>query len=249
MIRVSDLYKTFHAGKVNEVKALSGLNLQVERGEFAVIIGSNGSGKSTLLNLLAGSIRPSEGSVFIGGRDVSRLPEYRRSPYLARVFQNPLQGTASELSVLENFRLAAIRTSSKTLKTGISEAFRQQVRDRVGMLGMGLEDKLGQAMGTLSGGQRQALSVLMCVMDNVDVLLLDEPTAALDPRSAEVVLKTAADLIKTLGLTALMVTHNLKDAWRFGNRLIQMEEGHIIRDLKAADKSMLKPEELYNWFA
>jgi putative ABC transport system ATP-binding protein len=167
---------------------------------------------------------------------------------VARVFQNPLSGTAPDLSILENFRLAALRTASKNLTVGINRKFENLVRERVSLLGMGLENKIQQPMGTLSGGQRQALTLLMAVMDDVKVLLLDEPTAALDPRSAEIVMKTADKLIKEYSLTAILITHNMKEAFSYGNRIIQMSEGRVIKDLSEQEKAKLTYTDLYEWF-
>jgi putative ABC transport system ATP-binding protein len=213
-----------------------------------VIVGSNGSGKTTLLNLIAGSILPSSGDIELDGNDVTKLAEYRRSEWIARVFQNPLSGTAPDLSILDNFRLAAIRTKSKGLSIGINDNFKKSVREKISSLGMGLENKIEQPMGTLSGGQRQALTLLMSVMDTCKILLLDEPTAALDPRSADIVMKTADKLITDFDLTAILVTHNLKDAFTYGNRIIQMAEGKILKDLNSKDKSALKQNDLFDWF-
>jgi len=249
MISIDNVYKVFNQGKPNQVNAINGISLRVKTGEFLVIIGSNGSGKTTLLNLVAGSVMPGKGNIIIDDTDVTQLPDYKRSQWIARVFQNPVSGTASDLSILDNFRLAAIRTKPKGLSIGVNERFRQQVKDKIAMLGMGLENKTEQSMGTLSGGQRQALTLLMSVMDSCKVLLLDEPTAALDPRSAEVVMKTADKLIKDFKLTAILITHNLKDAYNYGSRIIQMGEGQIARDLSGDQKAALKQNDLFDWFA
>jgi putative ABC transport system ATP-binding protein len=248
MIRISNLQRTFNSGDVNEVKALQNVNLTINRGEFVVMVGANGSGKSTLLNCLAGSVFPSSGEIFIDENNVTRLPEYKRSKWIARVFQNPLSGTAPDLTILENFRLAALRTNTKNLSIGITENFKLIVKERVAMLGMGLEDKINLPIGALSGGQRQALTLLMAVMDDVKLLLLDEPTAALDPKSAETVMKTAAKLISDYQLTAILITHNMKEAFTYGNRIIQMYEGEIKRDLNSAEKTALTYTDLYDWF-
>lgn len=249
MIELLGIRKTFNRGKVNQVVALNGVDLHIETGEFVVIVGSNGSGKSTLLNVLAGSILPSEGTVNFDEKNVTKLPDYKRSKWIARVFQNPLSGTAADLSILDNFRLAALRTEPKGLTIGINTVFRQLVKDRVAILGMGLEHKIDQSMGTLSGGQRQALTLLMSVMAECRILLLDEPTAALDPRSAEVVMKTADKLTKDFNLTTILITHNLKDAFTYGNRIIQMAEGSITKDIKSAGKTALRQTDLFEWFA
>lgn len=249
MISVTNLNKTFNTGKPNEVVALSDINLEINVGEYVVIVGSNGSGKSTLLNLIAGSILPSSGSIDIDGSDVSRFAEYDRSKWIARIFQNPLLGTAADLSIIDNFRLAALRTKTKGLIIGKTEQFKNIVRERIATLNMGLENKLEQPIGTLSGGQRQALTLLMSVMDDCQILLLDEPTAALDPRSADNVLRIADDLISRFKLTAILVTHNLRDAANYGTRIIQMHEGHVLKDIAGTEKDTLKQNQLFEWFA
>jgi len=248
MIDIKNIYKTFNKGKPNQVDAVNGIDLNINTGEFVVIIGSNGSGKTTLLNLISGSVLPTSGTVSIDGNDVTNMPDYRRSQWIARVFQNPLSGTASDLSILDNFRLAAIRTKSKSLSIGVNESFKKQVKEKIATLGMGLENKIDQPMGTLSGGQRQALTLLMSIMDNCQVLLLDEPTAALDPRSAEVIMKTADKLISDFKLTAILITHNLKDAYNYGTRIIQMGEGLILKDISTTQKTKLKQNDLFDWF-
>ncbi len=249
MIKLSNLSKTFHPGQPNAVQALKEIDLHVHPEEFLVLVGANGSGKSTLLNCIAGNIFPSKGEIRIAGQDVTRMPVYRRSAWVARVFQDPLQGSAANLSVLENFRLASLRTSKKRLRIGLNTAFADRVRERVADLGMGLEQHLHQPMGTLSGGQRQALSLLMAVMDDIRILLLDEPTAALDPRSAEMVLTVADQLIRQYPVTAVMVTHNLKEAHRYGSRIIQLEGGSVLRDVSGQQKADLSLNDLFDWFA
>jgi putative ABC transport system ATP-binding protein len=248
MIVVEHIHKVFNKGRVNEVVALKDVSLQIKKGEFAVVIGANGSGKTTLLSIIEGAEKPTSGTVHINGVDVTNLPEHKRSRWVARVFQNPYNGTASELSLLDNFRLAALRTGSRTLKIGVDSSFRKKVTDKIATLGMGLENKVHLPMGSLSGGQRQALTLLMCTMDTADILLLDEPTAALDPKSAAVVLQLTHRLIKEYGLTALLITHNLKDAVQYGNRLVQVREGNIVRDLDAAAKAQLQVQDMYGWF-
>lgn len=248
MITLQHITKTFNKGRVNELIALHDVSLQINRGEFVVVIGSNGSGKSTLLNIVAGSVTPTTGNVTINATDVTRYAEHERSKWIARVFQNPFNGTAPDLTILDNFRLAALRAQSKGLSIGINGAFKKAVQDKIATLGMGLENKVNQPMGSLSGGQRQALTLLMSTMDNTDILLLDEPTAALDPKSASIVLTLADKLIKEHNLTALFVTHNLKDAHQYGTRLIQMQEGKVLRDMNAAEKSELQLSSLFEWF-
>ena len=248
MIDLKNVSKTFNKGKANQVNAINDINLHINEKDFVVVVGSNGSGKTTLLNLIAGSILPGRGNIYIDNNDISGLHDYQRSKWIARVFQNPLSGTAPDLSILDNFRLAAIRTKRKGLSIGVNEQFIQQVKERIAMLGMGLENKTAQLMGALSGGQRQALTLLMSVMDNCEVLLLDEPTAALDPRSAEVVIHTADRLTKDFELTTILITHNLKEAFTYGNRIIQMAEGKIIKDLNEKEKASLKQTDLFEWF-
>lgn len=248
-ITLNNISKTFNHGKPTQVDAVKNVNLTFESGEFIVIVGANGSGKSTLLNLISGSIYPTSGTISIYDADVTQLADHSRSKWIARVFQNPLSGTASELSILDNFRLAALRTQAKALKIGVNSAFKSTVRNKVATLGMGLENKVDQPMGTLSGGQRQALTLLMSVMDDCKVLLLDEPTAALDPRSAEVVMKTADQLTRDFNLTTILVTHNLKDAFTYGNRIIQMAEGAVIKDHVAQSKAALTQNDLFDWFS
>jgi putative ABC transport system ATP-binding protein len=248
MIELQQANVIFNKGKQNEVHALKSVDLSITKGQFVVVIGSNGSGKSTMLNVISGSVRPNSGKVLLDNKDITALPDYKRSTYIARVFQNPLSGTAPDLSIVDNFRLAALRTQRKSLRIGLNTAFRNQVADRLSELGMGLENKLDQVMGSLSGGQRQAITLLMSVMDDLRVLLLDEPTAALDPRSAETVMRIANELIQRHQLTAVLITHNLKDVLTYGNRVIQMVDGSIARDVSHDAKNQLSPSEIYDWF-
>src|SRR5215210_2794950 len=248
MISMHRVSKVFNRGKPNEVIALEDVSLQMNKGEFVVIIGANGSGKTTLLNIIGGAEIPSAGSIEINGTDVTKLPEYKRSKWVARVFQNPNNGTAPDLTILDNFRLASLRTGQKNLSVGTNAAFKKKVQDKIAILGMGLEKKINQSMGNLSGGQRQALTLLMSVMDDTHILLLDEPTAALDPRSALLVLSLADKLHTDLGITTVLITHNLKEALQYGNRLLQMNNGKINRDLNTETKSRLSLQEIYKWF-
>jgi len=248
MIQLIHLHKIYNKNKPNRVNAVNGVDLSIKSGEFVIIVGANGSGKTTLLNLVAGSVLPTTGTVSINGEDVTKMADYERSKWIARVFQNPLSGTASDLSILDNFRLAAIRTQSKGLSIGINEGFKKKVKETISALAMGLEDKIEQPMGTLSGGQRQALTLLMSVMDSCKLLLLDEPTAALDPRSAEIVMRTADKLANDFKLTTILITHNLKDAFNYGTRIIQMAEGVILKDIEKASQPNLKQSDLYDWF-
>jgi putative tryptophan/tyrosine transport system ATP-binding protein len=248
MITFKNINKVFNPGTAGEVVAVKDLNLTIKEAEFVTLIGANGSGKSTLLNLLAGSVNPDSGEIFIGGNRINGLPEHRRGKWIARVFQNPLAGTASELSILENFRLASIRTQSKSFKVGTNAAFRALVKNKIAGLGLGLENNIDQNMGTLSGGQRQALTLLMAVMDDARILLLDEPAAALDPKTAVLIMKLANQLIGNYRLTAVLVTHQLRDIPEYGNRVIQLDGGGIKNDRSGDDKSLLQLSDLLTWF-
>jgi len=248
MIRIENVSKVFNAGNVDEVSALKNVSLQIEAGSFVVIVGSNGSGKSTLLNLILGSFFATSGKIFINENNITQLPGHERSKWISMVFQNPANGTAPDLSILENFRLAALRSSNKTMKIGIDNDFVELVREKIKKLDMGLEDKLNQPMGSLSGGQRQALTLLMGVMDKTDVLLMDEPTAALDPKSAQKIMELAKEINATLGITIVLITHSLKDALQYGNRLLMFKSGTIAKDVNEAEKQKLTLNEMYDWF-
>ena len=248
MIELKHISKTFNQGTANELIALNDLSLKIESSQFVLMIGSNGSGKSTLLNVLAGNVPVNEGKILIDGNDITQIKEHQRSKWIARIFQNPLMGTAHDLSILENFRLAALRTQSKKLITGTTEMFRRQTRDKISLLNLGLENKIDQQMGTLSGGQRQALTLLMAVMDEPKILLMDEPASALDPKTSGVLMLLAEKIIREFNLTALLVTHQLKDVLSFGNRVIMMHEGSILKDLNKAEKSTLQVNDIYSWF-
>jgi putative tryptophan/tyrosine transport system ATP-binding protein len=248
MISLQKISKYFNKGKPTEVIALKNISLQIGKGEFVVMVGANGSGKTTLLNIIEGSQIPSSGTVEINGQDVTPFPEYKRSRWVARVFQNPNNGTAPDLTILDNFRLASLRTQRKSLTIGIDGKFKRKVKEKIAGLGMGLENKMDLPMGNLSGGQRQALTLLMSVMDDTDILLLDEPTAALDPKSALIVMNLANKLHQDLGITTILITHNLKDATLYGTRLIQLQEGKIARDLNTEDKTGMQIQEIYQWF-
>ncbi len=248
MIDIKNISKIFNAGQLNEVKALQDIKLTIMPKEFVVVIGANGSGKSTLMNIISGAEKPSEGNIFINEEEVTNLPEYKRSKWISRVFQNPLSGTAPHLSIIENFRLASLRTQSKLLSVGINDHFKKTVQEKIASLNMGLENKIHQNMGTLSGGQRQALTLLMSVMDTTEVLLLDEPTAALDPKIAATIMQTAEMIIHQLNLTAIFITHNLKDAHYYGNRLIRLQEGKVVNDLNAENKKATSANDMLEWF-
>lgn len=248
MIQLQNTSKQFLTEASETITALHATNLSIYEKEFVVLVGGNGSGKSTLLNVIAGSFLPTAGSIFIDEVNVTQLLEHERSKWISRVFQNPLQGTAANLSIIENFRLAHLRTKTKKLIVNNNQKFKLQVQEQVKILGLGLEDKINQQMGSLSGGQRQALTLLMSIADDCKVLLMDEPTSALDPKSANIVLQTANTIINQYKLTACMVTHNLKDALAYGNRIIQLQEGKIVKDLNASQKQKLTGKEIFDWF-
>ena len=249
MILIKNISKIYNKGNEDEVSALKDVSIEIPQGEFVVIIGTNGSGKSTMLNLLLGTQTPTQGNIVVNNNDITTLPEYKRSKWISMVFQNPAHGTAPELSILENFRLASLRARKKKLSIGINDDFRKTVEEKVASLGMGLEKKLEQPMGSLSGGQRQALTLLMGVMDKTDILLMDEPTAALDPKSSQVVMQLADKINKELGITIVLVTHSMKDALQYGNRLLMFHGGTILRDLNGMDKSQLQLSNLQEWFS
>jgi putative tryptophan/tyrosine transport system ATP-binding protein len=249
MILITGASKTFNRGSANEIKALREIDITIPNGEFIVVLGSNGSGKSTLLNAVAGNLILDSGKITIDNIDVTTWKDYERSKFVSRIFQNPLSGTAPDLSILDNFRLAALRCHSKTLRLGIDADFKKRVKEKIAFLKMGLENKLEQNMGLLSGGQRQALTLLMAVMDDTKVLLLDEPTAALDPKSSETVIEIARKLVEEYKLTTLLVTHEIKFAQRLGTRVIQLEEGKIIRDVAAIKKQQSTVQDYYSWFS
>jgi putative tryptophan/tyrosine transport system ATP-binding protein len=248
LINIQNISKTFNATQPTAAKALSNVSILINPQDFLVIVGSNGSGKSTLLNSIAGTFLVDEGKIYLDNTDVTKLNDFERTKWLSRVFQNPLQGTAPDLTIIENFRLAALRTQTKTLQIGTHRAFEEVVKQKVATLQMGLENKIKQPIGTLSGGQRQALTLLMSIMDNSKILLLDEPTAALDPKSAELVMQAANTVTTQLKLTTILVTHNLKEAITYGNRIIQMQQGKIIREVNKAEKQNLSPTSIYTWF-
>ena len=244
MLDLKNLKKTINAKTVNERTALDGLNLHLDDSDFVTVIGGNGAGKSTMLNAIAGVWPIDQGSILIDGEDISHLPEHRRAPLLGRVFQDPLTGTAATMQIDENLALAARRGDKRTLKTGITRAERNQYRDQLAALGLGLENRMSAKVGLLSGGQRQALTLLMATLKKPRLLLLDEHTAALDPRTAAKVLELSEKIITEQKLMTLMVTHNMRDAIRYGNRLIMMNNGRIILDIAGEEKQRLTVENL-----
>ena len=248
MIEVKDLIKTFHRGSINEVLALAGINLRVAKGEFITVIGSNGAGKSTLLNCLAGSYPIDSGHIQIDEQDVTRWPEHQRATLLSRVFQDPLLGTCAALSIEQNLALANRRGRSHGLGKGVKRSDRELFRNQLAQLGLGLEERLKDQVGLLSGGQRQALTLLMATLVRPKILLLDEHTAALDPKTALQVLELTEQLIATQQLTALMVTHNMRHALQLGNRLIMLHAGRVILDVCGEEKAAMTIEALLEQF-
>ena len=244
MIRLHDFTKYFHKGSVNEVLALDRLELHVAPGDFVTVIGSNGAGKSTLLNCLAGTQEPDGGQLLLKGQDIAHWPEYRRARFLGRVFQDPLLGTCASLSIEQNLALALRRGARRGLGMGVKPADRDVFRRHLMRLGLGLEKRLRDRVGLLSGGQRQALTMLMATMVQPQVLLLDEHTAALDPKTARQILDLTDSLVNEQGLTTLMVTHNMNQALKLGNRLIMLHRGRIILDIGGAEKRTLHKEDL-----
>ena len=248
MLEIQNVSKTFNAGTVNEKTALNGLNLKLNEGDFVTVIGGNGAGKSTMLNAVAGVWPVDSGKIIIDGTDVTKLGEHQRAAYIGRVFQDPMTGTAAILGIDENLSLAARRGSRRGLKWGVTKAEREHYRELLKELDLGLEDRLTAKVGLLSGGQRQALTLLMATLRKPKLLLLDEHTAALDPKTAEKVLHTTDRIIQEQKLTAMMVTHNMKDAIAHGNRLIMMHEGKVILDISGEDKQKLTVPDLMHQF-
>ena len=248
MLEISNASKVFNKKTNNEIVALNKVNLTVSNGDFLILLGSNGSGKSTLLNSVAGSFFLDEGSIFINGIDVTGKRDFERSEYIARIFQNPTHGTAGELTIEENFLLASLRTSSKTIKTSLNNDFKDFVKQKVETLGLGLENKTSQPIGLLSGGQRQALTLLMATITLPKILLMDEPIAALDPKSADIVMRITKDIVAKNSITTILITHRIKDALDYGNRLVFMAQGKIEKDLTSLEKQKLQLSELINWF-
>ena len=249
MLRVEHISKTFNPGTINEKKALDKLSLHLAPGEFVTVIGGNGAGKSTMLNAIAGTWPVDEGRITIDGTDVTALPDFRRAPYIGRVFQDPMLGTAPDMWLEENLALALRRGKPRGLRWGISKAEREQYRTRLAALGLGLEDRMTTKVGLLSGGQRQAVTLLMAALQKPKLLLLDEHTAALDPATAAKVLQLSDQIVTEDSLTALMITHNMSDAIRHGSRLIMMHQGKIILDISGEDKRRLTKRDLLDRFA
>ncbi len=249
MLEIKNVYKTFNAGTVNEKVALRGLDLTLNDGDFVTVIGGNGAGKSTMLNAVAGAYDVDSGSIVIDGVDVTALPEYKRAKYIGRVFQDPMMGTAATMQIEENLALALRRGKERTLRASITRAEREDYRRRLVRLDLGLETRMTSKVGLLSGGQRQAVTLLMATLQKPRLLLLDEHTAALDPKTADKVLTLTQELVEENNLTTIMITHNMKDAIRLGNRLIMMHEGRIIYEVAGEEKSRLEVSDLLEKFA
>lgn len=247
-LQLTDVRKTFNPGEANEVRALQGVSLDIPESAFVLLLGGNGSGKSSLLNAVAGSFVPDDGRVRIDGRDVTRHPEHRRAALIGRVFQNPFSGTAPGMSIAENFAVAARRGLGNGLGWSLAGKLKEEVRERVAALRMGLEDRLDTPMGSLSGGQRQALTLLMATWNRPRLLLLDEHTAALDPKSAELVIHLTMDLVSRDAITTLMVTHSMTQAVNLGDRLVMLHRGRVIFDDCGAQKRRLRVEDLLERF-
>ena len=249
MLEIKNVYKTFNAGTVNEKRALKNLNLSVADGEFVTVIGGNGAGKSTMLNTITGAYTVDYGSVEIDGVDVTKLPEHKRAQFIGRVFQDPMMGTAANMQIEENLALAARRGKKRGLRIGITNAEREEYKKQLATLGLGLEDRMTAKVGLLSGGQRQALTLLMATLQKPKLLLLDEHTAALDPKTAAKVLETTQRIVEENKLTTIMITHNMRDAITYGNRLIMMYDGHVVVDVSGEEKKKLTVEQLLNLFS
>lgn len=248
MLKISGVTKTFNPGTINEKKALNGIDLHLKPGDFVTVIGGNGAGKSTMLNMIAGVYTCDTGSIVLANEDITSQPEYKRAKLLGRVFQDPMRGTAAAMEIEENLAMAYRRGKARGLGWGITKQEKELYKEKLKMLDLGLENRMTSKVGLLSGGQRQALTLLMATLQRPQLLLLDEHTAALDPKTAHKVLSITEQIINEQSLTALMVTHNMKDAIRLGNRLIMMHEGRIIYDVEGEEKKNLKVEDLLKKF-
>ncbi len=248
MLKISGVTKTFNAGTINEKRALNGIELHLKPGDFVTIIGGNGAGKSTMLNMIAGVYPCDSGSIILANEDITVWPEHKRAKLLGRVFQDPMRGTAADMEIEENLAMAYRRGKRRGLGWGITKAEKALYVEKLKMLDLGLEKRMTSKVGLLSGGQRQALTLLMATLQKPQLLLLDEHTAALDPKTAHKVLSITEQIIKEQNLTALMVTHNMKDAIRLGNRLIMMHEGRIIYDVEGEEKKKLQVSDLLKKF-
>ena len=249
MLEIQGISKTFNPGTVNEKVAIRDLSLTLNDGDFVTVIGGNGAGKSTLLNLIAGVFPVDRGSIRLNGRELTKLPEYKRAKFLGRVFQDPMTGTAATMNIEENLALAARRGQRRTLRWGVTKKETQEFRSRLAEMDLGLEDRMTSKVGLLSGGQRQALTLLMASLQRPELLLLDEHTAALDPKTAAKVLALSDEIIREGNLTAMMITHNMRDALAYGNRLIMMDAGHVALDVAGEEKKKLTVQDLMNAFS
>ena len=248
MLKITNLQKTFNPGTVNAKTALAGLDLHIREGDFVTVIGGNGAGKSTLQNAIAGVWKPDFGTIVIDGVDVTNMPEHKRAAFLGRVFQDPMKGTAPDMEIQENLSIASKRGIKRRFVRGVKKADKEYYRQLLKTLDLGLEDRLSTKVGLLSGGQRQALTLLMASMNKPKLLLLDEHTAALDPKTAAKVLEITDKIVTENHLTTLMITHNMRDAIVHGNRLIMMHEGRIVVDVEGEEKAMLTVEKLLSLF-
>ena len=248
MLKLENVTKVFHRGTINEKRAINNLSLHLNQGDFVTVIGGNGAGKSTMLNLISGTLSVDSGSILLDGVELSALPEHVRAQFLGRVFQDPMMGTAADMGIEENLAMAYRRGKKRGLSWGITNAEREDYKKRLTELGLGLEERMKSKVGLLSGGQRQALTLLMATLQKPKLLLLDEHTAALDPKTAAKVLELTGDIVGRERLTTLMVTHNMRDAIRMGNRLIMMHEGRIIVDVAGEEKMGLHVKDLLEMF-
>ncbi|MDE6659087.1 MAG: ABC transporter ATP-binding protein [Eubacterium sp.] len=248
MLEIKNVYKTFNPGTVNEKRALNGIDLTLNEGDFVTVIGGNGAGKSTMLNMIAGVYPVDSGTITIDGQDVTKLPEYKRAKFLGRVFQDPMNGTAADMQILENLALASRRGKFRTLAPGVSKKEKAGYIELLKSLDLGLETRLTSKVGLLSGGQRQAITLLMATLKKPKLLLLDEHTAALDPKTAHKVLELTTKIVERDNLTTVMITHNMKDAIAIGNRLIMMNDGKIIYDVSGEEKKKLTTADLLEKF-
>ena len=248
LLQIKKLYKVFNKGTVNENILFNGISLNIEDNDFITVIGSNGAGKSTLLNIISGSVKSDSGSIILGDMDITKLPEYKRARFIGRVFQNPSMGTSPSMTILENLSMAANKGQRFGLKSGVLKDKISYFTDCLSHLSLGLEDKLNTKVGLLSGGQRQALSMLMAVMGNPEILLLDEHTAALDPKTSNRIMELTDEIVREKKITTIMITHNLKQAIEYGNRILMLDGGNVIIDIKGEEKKKLTKEKLLTLF-
>ena len=248
MLKLTALHQTFHPGEVNEVRALRGIDLHVPSGQFVTVIGSNGAGKSTIFNVIAGVFPPTHGSIYIDSEDVTQWPEHRRAKHIGRVFQDPLMGTAASMTIAQNLTLALLRGERHRLRTGVTRARMDAFRELLAPLGLGLENRLEARVALLSGGQRQALTLLMATLTNPKLLLLDEHTAALDPATAAKILDLTGRIVQEQQLTTLMITHNMQQALTFGDRTLMMDAGEIVLDLSGEARQAMTVQDLIDQF-